>query len=130
MKITYDNALAHLIEAGSDMFLMPSQYEPCGLNQLYSLKYGTVPIVRAVGGLDDTIRDDPSSLEEQTGFKFHEYSVDAMFAALERALAAYRSPKEWLSLMKRCMAQDFSWEKSAEAYKALYERALQRHEFR
>ncbi|MGD0658481.1 MAG: glycogen synthase GlgA [Syntrophorhabdales bacterium] len=130
VKITYDNALAHLIEAGSDMFLMPSQYEPCGLNQLYSLKYGTVPIVRAVGGLDDTISDDPSSLEEQTGFKFHEYSVAAMFAALERALAAYRSPKEWLSLMKRCMAQDFSWEKSAEAYKALYERAVQRHEFR
>ncbi|MGA2108261.1 MAG: glycogen synthase GlgA [Syntrophorhabdales bacterium] len=130
VKITYDNALAHLIEAGSDMFLMPSQYEPCGLNQLYSLKYGTVPIVRAVGGLDDTISDDPSSPEEQTGFKFHEYSVDAMFAALERALAAYRRPKEWLPLMKRCMAQDFSWEKSAEAYKALYERAVQRHEFR
>ena len=130
VKITYDNRLAHLIEAGSDMFLMPSQYEPCGLNQLYSLKYGTVPIVRAVGGLDDTICDDPSKPEEQTGFKFDEYSVDAMLAALERALTAYRSRNGWLSLMKRCMAQDFSWEKSAEAYKALYERAIQRHEFR
>ena len=130
VKITYDNSLAHLIEAGSDMFLMPSRYEPCGLNQLYSLKYGTVPIVRAVGGLDDTICDDPSKPEEQTGFKFDEYSVDAMLAALERALTAYRSRNGWLSLMKRCMAQDFSWEKSAEAYKALYERAIQRHEFR
>jgi starch synthase len=129
-KITYDNRLAHLIEAGSDMFLMPSRYEPCGLNQLYSLKYGTVPVVRAVGGLDDTICDDPSKPEEQTGFKFDDYSVEAMLAALERALTAYRSRKAWLSLMKRCMAQDFSWEKSAEAYKALYERAIQRHEFR
>ena len=130
VKITYDNALAHLIEAGSDMFLMPSQYEPCGLNQLYSLKYGTVPIVRAVGGLDDTISDDPSRPGDQTGFKFHEYALDAMFEALERALTTYRNRNDWLSLMKRCMAQDFSWEKSAEAYHALYERAIQRHEFR
>ena len=100
------------------MFLMPSQYEPCGLNQIYSLRYGTVPIVRAIGGLDDTIRDDPLKPGARTGFKFYDYTVDAMLAAVERALAAYRGGIDWLSLMKRCMAQDFSWEKSAEEYKA------------
>ncbi len=130
VKIAYDNALAHLIEAGSDMFLMPSRYEPCGLNQLYSLRYGTVPIVRAVGGLDDTITDDPIQPETQTGFKFYEYTVDAMIAAVERAVNAYTVRKDWPSLMKRCMAQDFSWEKSAEEYFVLYEKAIQRHEFR
>jgi len=130
VKIAYDNALAHLIEAGSDMFLMPSQYEPCGLNQLYSLKYGTVPIVRATGGLDDTITDNPLIPETQTGFKFYEYSIDAMIAAIERALTAYKDGKDWLSLAKRCMAQDFSWQKSAAEYAALYEKAIQRHEFR
>ncbi len=93
MKIAYDNALAHLIEAGSDMFLMPSRYEPCGLNQLYSLKYGTVPIVRAVGGLDDTIKDEPVDPQSRTGFKFDDYTVDAMLGAMERALAVYRSPR-------------------------------------
>jgi starch synthase len=130
VKIIYDNALAHLIEAGSDMFLMPSRYEPCGLNQLYSLRYGTVPIVRAVGGLDDTIRDDEGSSQSRTGFKFHDYTVDAMIQAVERALASYRNPPEWNSLVRRCMDQDFSWEKSAREYKTLYEKAIERHEFR
>jgi starch synthase len=130
VKIAYDNALAHLIEAGSDMFLMPSQYEPCGLNQLYSLKYGTVPIVRAVGGLDDTIKDEPGSPLSRTGFKFHDYTVNAMVQAIERALSSYRNGPEWRSTVRRCMEQDFSWEKSAEDYAALYEKAIERHEFR
>jgi starch synthase len=130
VKIAYDNALAHLIEAGSDMFLMPSLYEPCGLNQLYSLRYGTVPIVRAVGGLDDTIRDETEYSESNTGFKFHEYTVDAMVQAIERALSVYRDPARWDSVVRRCMEQDFSWEKSANEYRVLYEKAIQRHEFR
>jgi starch synthase len=130
VKIAYDNALAHLIEAGSDMFLMPSRYEPCGLNQLYSLKYGTVPIVRAVGGLDDTIHDDTGSPKTRTGFKFYEYATKDMLDAVERAVAAYGRKDEWLSIMRTCMEQDFSWKKSAEEYKALYEKATQRHEFR
>ena len=113
VKIAYDNDLAHLIEAGSDMFLMPSRYEPCGLNQLYSLRYGTVPIVRAVGGLDDTITDDPMNPDTRTGFKFYDYTVDDMLLAVERALSVYRS-EQWVPMMKRCIGQDFSWEKSAE----------------
>lgn len=129
-KIAYDNTLAHLIEAGSDMFLMPSRYEPCGLNQLYSLKYGTVPVVRAVGGLDDTILDNPDDPDGRTGFKFSDYTAAAMLGAVERALRAYRAPDEWRAIVRRCMDQDFSWKKSAQEYKLLYERATQRHEFR
>jgi starch synthase len=130
LRIAYDNALAHLIEAGSDMFLMPSRNEPCGLNQLYSLRYGTVPVGRAVGGLDDTIKDAPGEPDTRTGFKFEGYTVDAMLTAVERALTVYRDADQWTSMMKRCMAQDFSWEKSAEAYRGLYERAIKHHEFR
>ncbi len=130
VRIAYDNAIAHLIEAGSDMFLMPSRYEPCGLNQLYSLKYGTIPIVRAVGGLDDTIEDDPASPQTRTGFKFYDYTTADMLSAVERALSAYKSPDEWASMVRRCMEQDFSWKKSAEEYRTLYEKAIQRHEFR
>jgi starch synthase len=109
---------------------MPSRYEPCGLNQLYSLKYGTVPIVRAVGGLDDTIKDDAGSPEERTGFKFYDYTASDMLGAIKRALAAYGKRDEWASMVQRCMGQDFSWTKSAEEYRALYEKAIQRHEFR
>lgn len=130
VKIAYDNALAHLIEAGSDLFLMPSRYEPCGLNQLYSLRYGTVPVVRAVGGLDDTITDDPGDPGLRTGFKFEEYTIDDMMAALNRALAVRRESREWVDLVRRCMKQDFSWEKSAGEYGALYEKAIKHHEFR
>jgi starch synthase len=129
LKIAYDNKLAHLIEAGSDMFLMPSLYEPCGLNQLYSLRYGTVPVVRGVGGLDDTIRDDAAD-PSNTGFKFYKYTVEAMLEAVDRACRAYGDKQYWNSLIKRCMEQDFSWEKSAEEYRALYEKAIKRHEFR
>jgi starch synthase len=128
VKIAYDNRLAHLIEAGADMFLMPSRYEPCGLNQLYSLKYGTIPVVRGVGGLEDTIIDYNLEPDKGTGFKFYEYTEEAMFDALERALKVYRDGPAWKSLTKRCMTADFSWERSAKEYLELYERAIRAHE--
>lgn len=130
VKVAYDNALAHLIEAGADMFLMPSLYEPCGLNQLYSLRYGTVPIVRGVGGLEDTIIDDRSNPAANTGFKFYDYTEDAMLEAIRRARRAFQNRASWLSLVKRCMEQDFSWEASARAYFDLYEKAVQQHGLR
>ena len=130
IKIAYDNALAHLMEAGADMFLMPSLYEPCGLNQLYSLRYGTVPIVRAVGGLEDTISDDPRHPNTNTGFKFQEYSAEAMLQAIARARTAYDRKTSWLSMVRRCMKQDFSWEASARAYVEIYQKAMQRHGLR
>ncbi len=113
VKIGFDNGLAHRIEAGADLFLMPSQYEPCGLNQIYSLKYGTVPVVRATGGLDDTI-------EDGTGFKFRDYSAEALLAAFHEALQAYRQRDGWQDMMRRGMRRDFSWNASAAAYSALY----------
>jgi starch synthase len=115
--IGYNNALAHKIEAGSDLFLMPSLYEPCGLNQIYSLKYGTVPVVRATGGLDDTIQDD-------TGFKFSWYTTGALYDCLRAALGAYRNRDAWTTRMVRGMKKDFSWTVSAKAYSELYERLL------
>lgn len=119
VKIAYDNALAHQIEAGSDMFLMPSRYEPCGLNQIYSLKYGAVPIVRATGGLDDTI--EPFDGKAGTGFKFQEYSPQALLAAIQSALGAYKTGKPWRSLILNGMKMDFSWAASARAYTQIYE---------
>lgn len=127
LKIGYDNQLAHLIEAGADIFLLPSRYEPCGLNQLYSLKYGTVPVVRATGGLDDTIVDYNQDPHNGTGFKFYEYSKDAMLLAIKRALEVYKDKKSWTDLIKRCMSKDFSWERSAREYVKLYELAIKRH---
>jgi len=127
VKISYDNKLAHLIEAGADMFLMPSRYEPCGLNQLYSLKYGTVPIVRAVGGLDDTIIDYTENPEIGTGFKFREYTKEAMLDAIKRAIGLYKNRDLWQSLMIRCMKEDYSWERSAKEYIELYKKAIDRH---
>ena len=119
VRVAYDNVLAHQIEAGSDIFLMPSRYEPCGLNQMYSLKYGTVPVVRATGGLDDSVRDFDG--ESGTGFKFVEYSAAALLGALRRALAVYRQPEAWLRLMANGMQQDFSWTVSAAQYASIYE---------
>jgi len=125
VKVAYDNAIAHKIEAGSDMFLMPSRYEPCGLNQIYSLKYGTVPIVRSTGGLDDTIDNwDPRS-RKGTGFKFSEYSGEALLATVRAALTAYRDQEEWQTLMRNGMAKDYSWGASAREYGRIYERARQ-----
>jgi starch synthase len=112
--IGYDNALAHRIEAGADMFLMPSRYEPCGLNQMYSLRYGTVPIVRATGGLND-------SVDETTGFKFAEYTGAALLTAIRDALAAFTDREAWQARMRRGMAQDFSWDAAAAEYIRLYQ---------
>jgi len=121
--VAYDNRLAHLVEAGSDMFLMPSRYEPCGLNQIYSLRYGTVPIVRATGGLDDTI--EPFDLESGTGtgFKFYEYSGAALLHALRQALHHYSDEGVWKRIQLNGMAKDFSWNTSAAEYAKLYEAA-------
>ncbi len=125
IKVAYDNALAHKIEAGSDMFLMPSRYEPCGLNQIYSLKYGTVPVVRATGGLDDTIETWDPRTKKGTGFKFSEYSGEALLATIRTALNAYQDRSAWQILMRNGMAKDFSWTASAREYVRVYERARQ-----
>jgi starch synthase len=121
-KFGYDNEMAHKIEAGSDMFLMPSRYEPCGLNQIYSLKYGTVPVVRATGGLDDTIEPYDLRTGKGTGFKFHEYTPEALLTSVQAALALYAKPKEWRKLMLNGMARDFSWTVAAREYLKIYER--------
>jgi starch synthase len=124
VRIAYDNAIAHKIEAGADMFLMPSRYEPCGLNQIYSLKYGTVPIVRATGGLDDTV--EPFDLEHGTGtgFKFAEYSGNAMMHAIRQALHHCTDERIWRRIQLNGMAKDFSWKGPAMEYAKVYEAAL------
>jgi starch synthase len=122
VKVAYDNALAHKIEAGADMFLMPSRYEPCGLNQIYSLKYGTVPIVRATGGLDDTIESWDARSGKGTGFKFTEYSGESLLLTVKQALQAYRDQTSWQVLMRNGMNKDFSWNASAREYGKIYER--------
>lgn len=119
--LTFDDDLAHWIEAGADMFLMPSRYEPCGLNQMYSLKYGTVPIVRRVGGLADTVVDYDASNQSGTGFVFDEYTAEAMMAAVGRAIDLYERKRPWMKLMKNGMRRDFSWDASARQYAALFE---------
>jgi starch synthase len=117
----YDNRLAHQIEAGADIFLMPSYYEPCGLNQLYSLRYGTVPVVRAVGGLNDSIEECSPAEGLGNGFKFQPYTTAALQQCLERALTLYRQhPRFWWQLRRRGMECDFSWHKSAAEYEKLY----------
>jgi starch synthase len=117
VQIGYDDPLSHRIEAGADVFLMPSRYEPCGLNQIYSLKYGTVPVVRATGGLDDTI-------DEDTGFKFRDYSGDALLESVRLALKAFQNKDQWARRMRRCMEKDFSWNTSAGEYVELYRHLL------
>jgi starch synthase len=121
VKIAYDNALAHKIEAGADIFLMPSRYEPCGLNQIYSLRYGTVPVVRATGGLDDTIEPFDRASGRGTGFKFSEYTGEALLGALREALTVYADKVLWRRLQTNGMAKDFSWNASALEYGRLYE---------
>ncbi len=126
VRLGYDETLAHKIEAGADLFLMPSRYEPCGLNQIYSLKYGTVPIVRATGGLDDTIEEWDAAQETGTGFKFAGYHPRDLLAAIDRALAAFRDQKVWTQLMRNGMAKEYGWKKAARAYVHVYEEAAQR----
>jgi len=122
VSVAYDNALAHKIEAGADIFLMPSRYEPSGLNQMYSLRYGTVPIVRATGGLDDTIEPWDPTTAKGTGFKFSAYSGVAMLNCIHEALRAFRDQPAWLKLMQNGMKKDFSWNASAREYAKVYER--------
>jgi starch synthase len=122
-RIAYDNTVAHKIEAGADMFLMPSRYEPCGLNQIYSLRYGTVPIVRATGGLDDTIVQFNPATGTGTGFKFEPYKSTALLACVREALKVFRNQKAWRKLQVNGMSKDFSWKASAAAYVAVYEEA-------
>ncbi len=124
VKIAFDNKLAHLIEAGADMFLMPSHYEPCGLNQMYSLKYGTIPVVRATGGLADTVTPVDRAQGTGTGFLFTEYSAAAFIKALNAALNAYEDKLLWGTIMQNAMAEDFSWTASAQAYLTLYRRLV------
>lgn len=120
IRIAFSNPLAHKIEAGSDMFLMPSRYEPCGLNQIYSLKYGTIPIVRGTGGLEDTIEDFDPQTGKGNGFKFYEYSPKALLDAIKRAIKVFRNKPLWKKLMLNGMQQDFSWRRSAEKYIEMY----------
>jgi starch synthase len=120
VRIGFDERLAHQIEAGADAFLMPSRFEPCGLNQMYSLRYGTVPIVRATGGLEDTVADyDPGTLRG-TGFKFREYAPGALVGAVRRALEVYRNPQSWKQMQQAGMARDCSWDASAREYVKVY----------
>ena len=120
----FDERIAHLIEAGADIFLMPSRFEPCGLNQMYSLRYGTVPVVRAIGGLDDTIDHWDSRTNAGTGFKFWDHSAGALRASLKQALDLYRVPGKWRAVQRAGMAKDFSWDASAGEYVKVYERAI------
>jgi starch synthase len=129
VRIGFDEGLAHRIEAGADIFLMPSRFEPSGLNQLYSLRYGTVPVVRRTGGLADSVVDlTPQTLQEgrASGFVFDAYTVDAFVAAVGRALAAYRDPGLWRWLQQTGMRLDFSWDRAAERYVALYALTVER----
>jgi starch synthase len=125
VKVAYDNAIAHKIEAGADMFLMPSRYEPCGLNQIYSLKYGTVPIVRATGGLDDTIEPWDARTGKGTGFKFTEYIGESLLLTIKQALQGYSDQTSWQVLMRNGMNKDFSWNASAREYGKIYEKVRQ-----
>ncbi len=128
--IGYNNELAHLIEAGSDIFLMPSRYEPCGLNQIYSLKYGTVPVVRKTGGLADTVKDwDEENywgFDHGNGFSFYDYTGYALFKSVERAVNTFPNKPVWNKIQQNGMKKDFSWEKSAEKYLELYKLAKEK----
>jgi len=124
VRTGFDEVLAHQIEAGADIFLMPSLYEPCGLNQMFSLKYGTIPIVRKVGGLKDTVIDYSAEGGVGTGFVFDTYDPQALWDSIERALRLFADKRSWTELMHRAMRMDFSWDRSAQAYNNLYEEFL------
>lgn len=120
VHLVHSEDMAHLIEAGCDAFLMPSRYEPCGLNQMYSQRYGTPPIVHATGGLKDTVIDATSDPEHGTGFVFHEHSATAMLGAVKSALAVFADPAAWKKIMVNAMSRDFSWNSAAAAYEKVY----------
>jgi starch synthase len=119
-RIGFDDSFAHLIEGGADLFLMPSWYEPCGLNQMYSQRYGTLPIVRATGGLRDTVVDADEAPDRGTGFAFRDYTPEALLATIERAVRAFGNPKAWKGFQQNAMRQDFSWDVSAREYVKVY----------
>lgn len=124
VALRFDTGLAHWIEAGSDIFLMPSRYEPCGLNQLYSMKYGTIPIVRATGGLDETVEQIDPLKGTGTGFKFEEYDKKELLKTIQRALHLYANQATWRKIQKNAMSKDFSWEASAKKYVHLYRKLM------
>jgi len=124
MRGGYDEALSHRIEAGADFFVMPSRFEPCGLNQMYSLRYGTIPIVRATGGLDDTVIDVREDAEKANGIKFHDYSTQALSKAVRKALTLYAEPELFHQFRINAMSADFSWDRTAAAYINVYKRAV------
>ncbi|MBW2621964.1 MAG: glycosyltransferase, partial [Deltaproteobacteria bacterium] len=124
LKLTYERSLAHKVMAGADIFLMPSRYEPCGLEQLYGLKYGTVPVVRSTGGLEDTIIDIRQYPDEGTGFKFLEYSPEALFEVMQQAVESFKDREVWEGLMLRGMGYDYSWAKATGEYEELYRHVL------
>ncbi len=114
--LQFDNAMAHKIQAGSDAFLMPSRFEPCGLTQMYALKYGTAPVVRATGGLRDTVSEFDPATGAGNGFAFEPYRAEDLVAALARTVAVFKQPPQWRRLMDNCFACDFSWEQAARNY--------------
>jgi starch synthase len=124
VSLRYDNQLAHQIAAGSDMFLMPSRYEPCGLNQFYGMRYGTVPIVRHTGGFADTVRDFSHANGLGNGFKFFDYDTAEMVEAVRRAVDVWKKKETWLHLMKNGMAEDYSWDQSGRRYLEIYRKAI------
>ena len=128
IRIAYDDRLAHKIEAGADIFLMPSKYEPCGLNQIYSLKYGTIPVVRATGGLEDTIAPYDPATGKGNGFKFIRYDAREFFRKIKEAIHTYHQPNHWKQLLRNAMTADFSWQRSAESYVGIYRKAIEKRE--
>jgi starch synthase len=124
VRIGFNEGLSHRIEAGCDFYLMPSQFEPCGLNQMYSLRYGTIPVVRSVGGLDDSVIDYSVSPERANGIKFREYSPIALAKAIRKALALYQSPDLLRQYRRNAMTADFSWERTVQDYLKVYQAAV------
>jgi starch synthase len=126
-QISYEPAVVHQVEAGADIFMMPSLYEPCGLNQMFSLRYGTVPVARATGGLEDTVQEYEPETGQGNGFKFFDPTPDALAGALGRAIYFYRNRKDdWLRIVRNGMSDDFSWDTAARKYLSLYESAVSR----
>ncbi|MCI0696968.1 glycogen synthase GlgA [candidate division KSB1 bacterium] len=126
VTLRFDNALAHLIQAGADMLLKPSRYEPCGLGQIQAMRYGNIPIVHAAGGLAETVQNYDPRTENGSGFVFKKYDADDMLKAIERAIKVFQDKKRWAKLMKNAMKQDYSWEAAAEKYTKLYARLVAR----
>ena len=126
INLTFDQALSRKIYAASDMFLMPSHYEPCGLGQLISFRYGSVPVVRKTGGLADTVFDSRDGVREPNGFTFDDYTPEAFWEAISRALETYKDRKKWDKIVRSGMNSDYSWDHSGAEYEALYEKALKK----